>query len=213
MYTLREAGTKKPLVALPFDKQGHLNGVVAALLPRDGWRACLSYSNQVLHGFAIVLDGHGECVFFAEYRNKGRSRLICLAADGFPLAVQIWLGKESTAYLLDLANGQPVAREQKDLSPEQAERLAAALSHLAAIESMINDCQRDWKAQLSAWWLKHDGASRRFPPCRSMKAKSRRKTAYYKKLFDEQHAGIDTLLGEFSAASAAATSAAPAAAP
>ena len=198
IYTLRDVSNKKPIAALPFDNQGHINGVAVALLPKNDWRACLSYNNQVLQGWAMVLDAQRQCVCFADYRNKGRTRLLCLCAGGIPVAVQIWRGKESVAFLIELADGQPVAHDQKHLSPEQAERLAAALAELASIEGSIRDCERDWKAQLTEWWTKHDNALRTIAALPiDERAKQARKIAYYKKLFDEQHAGLDKLLIQF----------------
>ncbi len=38
VFTLRDVSTKKPITALPFDHQGHLSGVAAALFPKNGWR-------------------------------------------------------------------------------------------------------------------------------------------------------------------------------
>ncbi len=108
----------------------------------------------------MVLDEERNCVFFAEYRNKGRTKLLCLCADGVPVAVQIWRGKEFAAFLVELDDGRPVVRGQKDLSPEQMERLAAALAELASIEAVIRDSERDWKAQLTEWWSRHDNALR-----------------------------------------------------
>jgi len=198
LYTLRDAITKKPTAAVPFDNQGHLSGIVVALLPKNDWRACLAYENQVLQGRARIFDAERKCVYFADYRRKGRNRLLCLCADGVPVAVQIWRGKESVNYLIELADGRPVAREQKQLSAEQTERLGAALVELAAIEKMIRDCEKDWKSQLSDWWKTNDNALRliALQPIADGEKQTRR-TAYYKKLFDEQHAGLDKLLGQF----------------
>jgi hypothetical protein len=200
---VRDAITKKPIVALPFDNQGHLSGIVVALLPKNDWRACLSYNNQVLQGRARIFDAQRKCVYFADYRYKGRSRLLCLCADGVPVAVQFWRGKEFVAYLVELVEGRPVAREQKQLSAEQIERLGAALAELASIEALIRDCEKDWKSQLSDWWKTHDNALRLI----SVQAiadseKQTRRIAYYKKLFDEQHAGLDKLLAQFEPAGA-----------
>jgi len=198
LFTLRDAITKKPIVALPFDNQGHLSGTAVALLPKNNWRACLSYANQVLQGRARIFDDQRRCLFFADYRSKGRTRLLCLCADGVPIAVQIWRGKDAVAYLIELADGQPVAREQKQLSAEQTERLGAALAELASIEAQIRDCEKDWKSQLSDWWKVNDNALRAIA-VKSMpdSEKQSRRTAYYKQLFDEQHAGLDKLLSQF----------------
>jgi hypothetical protein len=198
LFTLRDAITKKPFAALPFDNQGHLSGTVVAMLPKNNWRACLSYANQVLQGRVRIFDDQRRCLFFADYRSKGRTRLLCLCADGVPIAVQIWRGKDSVAYLIELADGQPVAREQKQLSAEQTERLGAALAELASIEAQIRDCEKDWKSQLSDWWKVNDNALRAIA-VKSMpdSEKQSRRTAYYKQLFDEQHAGLDKLLSQF----------------
>ena len=149
----------------------------------------------------MVLDAQRNCVCFAEYRSKGRTKLLCLCAERIPVAVQIWRGKESAAYLIELAEGEPVAREQEELSVEQAERLAAALAELASIEATIRECERDWKAQLAEWWSKHDNALKTISalPIGDGEKQSR-KTAYYKKLFDEQHAGLDKLIAQFESA-------------
>jgi hypothetical protein len=198
IYTLRDAITKKPIAALPFDAQGHLSGIVVALLPKNDWRACLSYNNQVLQGRTRIFDAQRRCVYFADYRYKGRSRLLCLCADGVPIAVQIWRGKEYVAYLVELVEGQPVAREQKQLSAEQTERLGAALARLASIEMLIRDSEKDWKSQLSDWWKTHDNALKSISVQSIPDAdKQTRRTAYYKKLFDDQHAGLDKLLAQF----------------
>ena len=198
LYTLRDPSTKKPIAALPFDNQGHLSGVAVALLPRNDWHACLSYNNQVLYGRTRIYDAQRRCVFLGEYRFKGRARLLCLCAEGVPLAVQIWRGKDSVAYLIELAEGRPVASEQKQLSPVQTERLAAALAQLASIEALLRDGEREWKSQLTDWWKENDNALRliALQPIPDSEKQSRR-TAYYKKLFDDQHAGLDKLLAQF----------------
>ena len=113
--------------------------------------------------------------------------------------MQIWRGKDSVAYLVELAEGRPVAREQKQLSAEQTERLGAALAELASIETMIRDCEKDWKSQLIRLVENERQRSAIDFRCnRSPTAKNNRaRTAYYKKLFDEQHAGLDKLLSQF----------------
>ncbi|HEX4142933.1 MAG TPA: hypothetical protein VHY91_05230 [Pirellulales bacterium] len=198
LYMVRDAITKKPTAALPFDNQGHLSGIVVALLRKNDWHACLSYNNQVLQGRLRIFDAERRCVFFADYRSKGRTRLLCLCSGGVPLAVQIWRGKDSVAYLVELVEGRPFARQQKQLSPAQTERLGAALAEIASIEGVIRDLEKDWKSQLSDWWKTNDNALRSISvqPIADGEKLSR-KTAYYKKLFDEQHAGLDKLLSQF----------------
>ena len=210
IYALRDVSTKTAIAALPFDVQGHLNGVAIALLPKDDWRACLTYNNQVLQGWAMVLDAQRQCVCFGDYRAKGRAKLLCLCRDGVPIAVQIWRGKESSAYLIELDEGRPVAHDSKQLSPGQAERLAAAVAELASIEALIRDCERDWKHQLTEWWSRHDNALRIMAAqAISDSEKQSRRNAYYKNLFDEQHSGLDKLLAQFGFATAEPTAPAP----
>ena len=198
IYTLRDAITKKPTAELPFDTQGHLSGTVVALLPsNDCVPACRTAIKFCTAGqeFSTPSENVSTSPIIA---SKAALASSASAPEGVPVAVQIWRGKDAVAYLVELAEGRPVAREQTQLSAEQTERLGTALAELASIEALIRDCEKDWKSQLSDWWKTHDNALRAI----SVQSipdgeKQSRRIAYYKKLFDDQHAGIDKLLTQF----------------
>jgi hypothetical protein len=198
VFTVRVTSTKKPIAVLPFDNSGHLNGMLVALLPKNHWHGALAYTGQALDGRSRIFDAKGQCVWFADYRSKGRTKMACLLADGFPVAVQISHGKESDAYLIELNEGKPVALRQQDLSPPQTESLAAALAELAAIENMIREIEKDWKTQLKKWWQEHDNRLKLIA-ARAINdgVRQQQQSEYLKSLADQQHAGLDKLLSQF----------------
>ncbi len=115
--------------------------------------------------------------------------MLCLVERGLPLAVQIWRGKDADAYWIDRGQATPQAIKQSDLPAPQAEKLTAALKCLQEIEDSIRESEREWKSDLKKWWKQHDKALRRL--------KAPAQDEYRKKLSDEQHAGLDKLLGQF----------------
>ena len=120
------------------------------------------------------------------------------APTGFRSPCRSGAARNRSLISSSLSRGGPSPGSKSSSRPSKPNVWRAALAELASIEALIRDCEKDWKSQLSEWWKTHDNALRMISaqPIADGEKQTRR-TAYYKKLFDEQHAGLDKLLAQF----------------